>query len=211
LIPPASCRPTSSDALLQLLSTPGISSKRWIYRQFDYMVRTNTIVLAGLGAAVVRVKGTNRALAMSVDGNGRFCQLDPRQGARLAVAEASRNVACAGGEPIGATNCLNFGNPERPEMPLSEVEKRMGFPRDYLDFTTWYLKSKKYITKADNSDFALTAEGVDFVEANNSKLPILNMLLKGKVANGTNGHAPAEAAATQGSKKLFPPSENSEG
>jgi phosphoribosylformylglycinamidine synthase len=118
--------PTSSDALLQLLGTPGIASKRWIYRQFDYMVRTNTIVLAGLGAAVVRVKGTNRALAMSVDGNGRFCQLDPRQGARLAVAEASRNVACAGGEPIGATNCLNFGNPERPEIMWQFAEAVAG-------------------------------------------------------------------------------------
>ena len=118
--------PTASDALLQLLATPGIASKRWIYRQFDYMVRTNTIVLAGLGAGVVRVKGTNRALAMSVDGNGRFCQLDPRQGARLAVAEASRNVACAGGEPIGATNCLNFGNPERPEIMWQFAEAVAG-------------------------------------------------------------------------------------
>ncbi|MEO6223377.1 MAG: AIR synthase related protein [Vicinamibacterales bacterium] len=118
--------PKLSDALLQLLATPGIASKRWVYRQFDYMVRTNTIVLAGLGAAVVRVKGTSRALAMSVDGNGRFCQLDPRQGARLAVAEASRNVACAGGEPIGATNCLNFGNPERPEIMWQFAEAVAG-------------------------------------------------------------------------------------
>jgi phosphoribosylformylglycinamidine synthase len=87
-----------------------------VYRQYDHMVRTNTIVLAGMGAGVVRVKGTERALAMSVDGNGRYCYLDPRRGAMLAVAEAARNVACAGGQPIGATNCLNFGNPERPEI-----------------------------------------------------------------------------------------------
>jgi phosphoribosylformylglycinamidine synthase len=80
------------------------------------MVRTNTIVLAGMGAAVVRVKGTPRALAMSTDGNGRYCYLDPRRGAMLAVAEAARNVACAGGRPIGATNCLNFGNPERADI-----------------------------------------------------------------------------------------------
>src|SRR6185503_4729587 len=98
----------------------------WIYRQFDYMVRTNTIVLAGLGAGVVRVKGTNRVLAMSVDGNGRFCQLDPRHGARLAVAEAARNVACAGGVPVGATNCLNFGNPERPEIMWQFAEAVAG-------------------------------------------------------------------------------------
>ena len=69
-----------------------------------------------MGAGVVRIKGTNRALALSVDGNGRYCYLDPYRGAMLAVAEAARNVACAGGEPIGATNCLNFGNPERPEI-----------------------------------------------------------------------------------------------
>jgi phosphoribosylformylglycinamidine synthase len=86
------------------------------------MVRTNTIVLAGMGAGVVRVKGTARALAMSVDGNGRYCYLDPRRGAMLAVAEASRNVACAGATPIGATNCLNFGNPERPEIMWQLVQ-----------------------------------------------------------------------------------------
>ena len=86
------------------------------------MVRTNTILLAGMGAGVVRVKGTGRALAISVDGNGRYCYLDPRRGAMLAVAEAARNVACAGALPIGATNCLNFGNPERPEIMWQLVE-----------------------------------------------------------------------------------------
>jgi phosphoribosylformylglycinamidine synthase len=104
------------DALRLLLSSPTIASKRWVYRQYDHMVRTNTLVLPGGGAGVVRVKGTRRALALSVDGNGRHCYLDPYRGAILAVAEAARNVACAGGEPIGATNCLNFGNPERPEI-----------------------------------------------------------------------------------------------
>lgn len=122
----AAALPPASEALLRLLSAPGVASKRWIYRQFDHMVRTNTIVLTGLGAGVVRVKGTNRALAMSVDGNGRFCQLDPRQGARLAVAEAARNVACAGAQPIGATNCLNFGNPERPEIMWQFAEAVAG-------------------------------------------------------------------------------------
>ncbi len=113
---------TPTDALLALLGSPTIASKRWVYRQYDHMVRTNTIVLAGMGAGVVRVKGTTRALAMSVDGNGRYCYLDPRRGAMLAVAEASRNVACAGASPIGATNCLNFGNPERPEIMWQLVE-----------------------------------------------------------------------------------------
>jgi phosphoribosylformylglycinamidine synthase II len=101
-------------ALLALLGSPTIASKKWIYRQYDHMVRTNTINLPGLGAGVVRIKGTERALAMSVDGNGRYCYLDPYRGAMLAVAEAARNVACSGAHPLAATNCLNFGNPERP-------------------------------------------------------------------------------------------------
>ncbi len=109
-------------ALLSLLASPTIASKRWVYRQYDHMVRTNTIVLAGMGAGVVRVKGTSRALAMSLDGNGRYCYLDPRRGAMLALAESARNVACAGATPIGATNCLNFGNPERPEIMWQFIE-----------------------------------------------------------------------------------------
>jgi len=112
---PEAKRP-AGDVLLALLGTPAIGSKRWVYRQYDHMVRTNTINLPGMGAGVVRVKETNRAIAMSVDGNGRYCYLDPRRGAMLAVAEAARNVACAGGRPLAATNCLNFGNPERPAI-----------------------------------------------------------------------------------------------
>ncbi|MBI2834675.1 MAG: phosphoribosylformylglycinamidine synthase subunit PurL, partial [Acidobacteria bacterium] len=104
------------DTLLKLLASPTIASKRWVYRQYDHMVRTNTLSLAGTGTPAVRIKGTSRAVAMSVDGNGRYCHLDPYRGAMLAVAEATRNVVCAGATPIGATNCLNFGNPERPEI-----------------------------------------------------------------------------------------------
>ena len=133
-LPPS---PQPTDALKQLLASPQIASKRWVYRQFDHMVRTNTIVPAGMGAGVVRVKGTPRALAFSVDGNGRYCLLDPYQGAMLAVAESARNVACAGGNPIGATNCLNFGNPERPETMwqfvravegIAEACRKLGIP-----------------------------------------------------------------------------------
>jgi phosphoribosylformylglycinamidine synthase len=108
--------PPIHDVLRQLLASPSIASKQWVYRQYDHMVRTNTLVVPGMGAGVVRVKGTPRALAMSVDGNGRFVYLDPFVGAQLAVAEAARNVACTGAQPIGATNCLNFGNPERPDI-----------------------------------------------------------------------------------------------
>jgi phosphoribosylformylglycinamidine synthase len=105
-----------ADALLRVLASPNVASKRWIHRQYDSTVRTNTVAGPGGDAGVVRVKGTRRALAMSVDGNGRWSWLDPFEGARLAVAEAARNVACAGAVPIGATNCLNFGSPERPEV-----------------------------------------------------------------------------------------------
>jgi phosphoribosylformylglycinamidine synthase len=113
---PGAARPTPAEALLTILAAPTVASKQWVYRQYDHMVQINTINLPGLGAGVVRVKGTDRALAMSVDGNGRYVYLDPHQGAMLAVAEASRNVACAGGRPLAATNCLNFGNPERPAI-----------------------------------------------------------------------------------------------
>jgi phosphoribosylformylglycinamidine synthase II len=100
-----------------LLASPAIASKHWIWEQYDYMVRTNTLEAPGAGdAAVVRIKGTKRALALSADGNGRWCRLDPFAGAQLAVAEAARNVACSGAKPMAATNCLNFGSPEKPEV-----------------------------------------------------------------------------------------------
>src|SRR5688500_5969193 len=113
---PAKPMVPDTEVFRHLLASPGIANKRWVYRQYDHMVRTNTLVLPGMGAGVVRIKGTGRALAMSLDCNARFVYLDPYAGAQLAVAEAARNVACAGAEPIGATNCLNFGNPEKPEV-----------------------------------------------------------------------------------------------
>jgi phosphoribosylformylglycinamidine synthase len=116
----------ANEALCAIAASPTVGSKHWVYRQYDHMVQTNTINPPGLGAGVVRIKGTDRALAMSVDGNGRYCYLDPRRGAMLAVAEASRNVACAGGRPLGATNCLNFGNPERPPIMWQFAEAVAG-------------------------------------------------------------------------------------
>jgi phosphoribosylformylglycinamidine synthase subunit PurL len=101
----------------RLLASPAIASKHWIAEQYDSMVRTNTLVGPGSGdAAVLRLKETKSALAISTDGNGRWCFLSPRIGAMHAVAEAARNVACTGARPIAATNCLNFGNPEKPEV-----------------------------------------------------------------------------------------------
>ncbi len=101
----------------RLLASPNIASKHWITEQYDSMVRTNTRVGPGAGdAAVLRLKESKRALALSTDGNGRWCYLSPKVGAMHAVAEAARNVACSGARPIAATNCLNFGNPEKPEV-----------------------------------------------------------------------------------------------
>ena len=106
-----------------LLASPNICSKAWVYEQYDSMVQTNTVEGPGLEAGVIRVKGTDRGLAMALDGNGRWCYLDPKLGAMHAVAEAARNVACSGARPLAATNCLNFGNPEKPPImqQFSEV------------------------------------------------------------------------------------------
>ena len=108
--------PNYSIALLRLLTSPNLASKQWVYRQYDHMVRTNTAILPGADAAVVRLKETRRALAMALDGNGRYCAANPREGAKLIVAEAARNVVCVGARPIAITNCLNFASPERPEV-----------------------------------------------------------------------------------------------
>ncbi len=105
-----------TELLLGLLASPTIASKAWVFRQFDHMVRTNTVVRPGSDAAVIRIKGTTKALAMTADGNGRYCLLNPYIGASIAVAEAARNLVCSGAEPIGLTDCLNFGNPERPDI-----------------------------------------------------------------------------------------------
>ena len=103
--------------LKSLLASPNICSKRWVWQQYDHMVQTNTVEAPGAGdAGVIRIKGSKRGLAMALDGNSRWCYLDPRLGGMHAVAEAARKVACAGATPIGATNCLNFGNPEKPHI-----------------------------------------------------------------------------------------------
>jgi phosphoribosylformylglycinamidine synthase len=103
--------------LKQLLASQNICSKRWVYQQYDSMVQTNTVEGPGQGdGGVIRIKGSQRALSMALDGNGRWCYLDPKLGAMHAVAEAARNVACSGATPVGATNCLNFGNPEKPHI-----------------------------------------------------------------------------------------------
>lgn len=104
------------ETLLNLLAQPTIASKEWVYNQYDYMVRANTVVAPGSDAAVVRIRGTKKALAMTTDCNSRYLYLDPENGGKIAVAEAARNIVCSGGEPLAITDCLNFGNPEKPEI-----------------------------------------------------------------------------------------------
>ena len=118
---------TPSEVLLKLLASPNIASKEWAYRQYDHHVMTNTVVEPGADAAVLRIKGTRKGIALTTDGNGRYCYLDPYQGGMIAVAEACRNVSTVGAEPIALTDCLNFGNPEKPEVyfQLEECVKGM--------------------------------------------------------------------------------------
>ncbi len=110
----------------QILAAPNIASKEWLYRQYDQFVRSNTVVASGADAAVIRVKGTDKALALTVDGNSRYCYLDPYVGGVLAVAEAARNLACVGARPIGLTDCLNFGSPENPTVMWQFAEVIQG-------------------------------------------------------------------------------------
>jgi phosphoribosylformylglycinamidine synthase II len=105
-----------SDSFLKVFASPNIVSKRWVYEQYDSMVRTNTIVGPGSDAAVIHIKGTSKALAAVTDCNGRYVYLNPKEGTKIAVAEAARNVVCSGALPLAITNCLNFGNPYKPEM-----------------------------------------------------------------------------------------------
>jgi len=125
------------DELLALLATPTIADKSWVWRQYDHQLFLNTVVGPGADATVLRLPDTERALALSVDGKARFCRLDPATGARLAVMEAARNVACGGGDPKALVNCLNFGNPEHPEVMwqfsevvdgMSEACRALGIP-----------------------------------------------------------------------------------
>ncbi len=114
--------PDVQSALGRLLASGDLCSKRWIWQQYDYQVRTNTVAGPGADAAIIRIKETGTSVAMSLDGNGRYCYLSPREGARLAVAESCRNLSTVGALPVAATNCLNFGNPERPEIMAQLVE-----------------------------------------------------------------------------------------
>lgn len=115
-----------NEILLRLLASPNICSRQSIYRQYDHQVLTNTVLGPGADAAVLRVRGTKGAIALTSDCNGRWCYLDPYVGAAAAVAEAARNLACVGARPLAVTDCLNFGNPERPEIAHQLAEAVRG-------------------------------------------------------------------------------------
>ncbi|MBI4482108.1 MAG: phosphoribosylformylglycinamidine synthase subunit PurL [Acidobacteria bacterium] len=131
--------PTTDDLqgiFQRLLSSGNLASRRWVFQQYDHMVRTNTLSLPGSDAAVVRIKGTPSALAMTLDGNPRYVYLDPREGTRIAVAESCRNLVCSGARPLAATNCLNFASPENPEVMWQFVQAVEGLAEACALFET---------------------------------------------------------------------------
>jgi len=122
--------------LLNLLDSPNIASKRWIYRQYDHMVRTDSVVLPGSDASVIRVKGTKKGIAMTVNCNSRYCYLDPYLGAQITIAENARNIVCSGAKPLAVSDCLNFGNPEKPEIMWQFAEAVRGLSDACIAFDT---------------------------------------------------------------------------
>ncbi|MDD8021297.1 MAG: phosphoribosylformylglycinamidine synthase subunit PurL [Acidobacteriota bacterium] len=123
-----------NQVFLQLVAYPDIADKKWVFRQYDHMVQINTIVLPGGDAAVLRLKGTKKGLAMTLDGNSLYAYLNPKRGGEIVVAEACRNLACVGAAPMGVTNCLNFGNPEKPEIMWQFKEAVEGIARACREF-----------------------------------------------------------------------------
>lgn len=128
--------PDFNSVLLNLLGSPNLASKKWVYEQYDTMVRTGTVLGPGSDAAVLRLRKTNQAIATSTDCNGRYCYIDPRMGGRIAVAEAARNVVCSGAKPLAITNCLNFGNPYDPEVYWTFTECVAGMSEACRTFET---------------------------------------------------------------------------
>ncbi|MBN2463571.1 MAG: phosphoribosylformylglycinamidine synthase subunit PurL [Dehalococcoidia bacterium] len=126
-------RKNASSTLLRLLASPNIASKRWVYRQYDHQVGNNTVVLPGSDAAVLRIKETKKAISLTTDGNGRYCYVNPYLGGIIAVAEAARNLACSGAQPLAVTNCLNFGNPEKDDVYYQLKECIAGMARACRD------------------------------------------------------------------------------
>lgn len=127
---------TIEETFLKVLTSPTITSKRWIFEQYDYMVRTNTIFIPLNDSAVLNIKRTNKGIAITSNCNSRYCYLDPREGAKIAVAESARNLACSGALPLAITDCLNFGNPEKPEIMWQFKESIEGMKEACLKLNT---------------------------------------------------------------------------
>ena len=121
---------------LEILSSPTVSSKKWVYEQYDYMVRTDTVLGPGADCAIIRLKGTGKGIAMTSNVNSRYCYLNPREGSKIAVAESVRNLACCGASPLAITDCLNFGNPENPEIMWQFSESVEGMSEAAKVFNT---------------------------------------------------------------------------
>jgi phosphoribosylformylglycinamidine synthase II len=115
-----------NETLMKLLTSPNLCSREWVYKQYDYMVRTSTVVKPGSDAAVLRIRGTKKGIALTVDCNSRYCYLDPRLGSAIAVAEAARNLVCSGAKPLAVTDGLNFGSPDKPDRFLQFRESVIG-------------------------------------------------------------------------------------
>ena len=138
--------------LMNLVASPTIANKEWVFRQYDHMVQTNTILLPGADASVLRIKDSKKALAMTLDGNSLYAHLNPRAGGIIAVAEACRNLACVGARPVGVTNCLNFGNPEKPEV--------MGQFKEVIEGMSEACKAFEIPVTGGNVSFYNDTEGV---------------------------------------------------
>ncbi len=123
-------------AFLEILSSPTVSSKKWVYEQYDHMVRTDTVLGPGADSAIIRLKGTQKGIAMTSNVNSRYCYLNPRKGSKIAVAESVRNLACCGASPLAITDCLNFGNPENPEIMWQFQESVEGLSEAARTFKT---------------------------------------------------------------------------
>ncbi len=126
----------AEEVFLKMITSPNIASKEWVYRQYDHMVRTCTVILPGSDAALLRIRGTDKGIAMTTDGNGRYVYLDPYLGGMIAVAEAARNLSCSGAEPLAVTDCLNFGNPEKPEVFWQFYKTVEGMSQACREFNT---------------------------------------------------------------------------
>jgi phosphoribosylformylglycinamidine synthase II len=161
---PELAEPTDYAALaVKILSSPTIASKKWVYRQYDHMVMTGTAQLPGGDAALVRVNDTNKAVALTVNCNSRYVYLDPRMGSQLAVAECGRNIVCTGAKPLAITDCLNFGNPENPEIMWQFVESCQGISEACKAFDTPVVSGNVSLYNETNGESIFPTPGIGMV------------------------------------------------